>query len=703
MSNPSNNNKNKMNMPKFNLNWAYIVIIVLLAYLFWQGKSSNGSYHKEVPYSEFQTYVINGYASSITVNKGDGNVQMFIKKEHVGKIFGGAAKAGNEPSVSAEFPSVDNVDKFLSEQKEAKHFTGKIQYEANKDLLGGLLMNLLFPVLFFVGIWFLFMRQMGGGGNGGGGGGIFSVGKSKAQLYEKSQGTHVTFKDVAGQDEAKQEVMEIVKFLKDPHKYTELGGKIPKGALLVGPPGTGKTLLAKAVAGEANVPFFSISGSDFVEMFVGVGASRVRDLFRQAKEKAPCIVFIDEIDAVGRARGRNPSMGGNDERENTLNQLLTEMDGFGTNSGIIVLAATNRADILDKALLRAGRFDRQIHVELPGLPERKQIFKVHMKPLKIDDSVDIDLLSRQTPGFSGADIANVCNEAALIAARKNHNAVGKQDFLDAIDRIIGGLEKKTKVMTQDEKRTIALHEAGHATVSWFLQYANPLVKVTIVPRGQALGAAWYLPEERTITTKEQMLDEICATLGGRAAEELFTGHISSGALNDLETVTKRAFGMVAYLGMSEKLSNLCYYNQQQEYSFSKPFSEKTAELIDEEVKNLIQTQYKRAKALLSEHKDGHARLAQVLIDQEVIFADDVEEIFGKRPWISRSDEIIAENERIQKEEEEREKALAEEVKAVVASIQEREALAAKEKDNESQDSEEATADSSTENKDKEHE
>ena len=482
-----------------------------------------------------------------------------------------------------------------------------------------------------------------------------------------------------------------------------MGGKIPKGALLVGPPGTGKTLLAKAVAGEANVPFFSISGSDFVEMFVGVGASRVRDLFRQAKEKAPCIVFIDEIDAVGRARGRNPSMGGNDERENTLNQLLTEMDGFGTNSGIIVLAATNRADILDKALLRAGRFDRQIHVELPGLPERKQIFKVHMKPLKIDDSVDIDLLSRQTPGFSGADIANVCNEAALIAARKNHNAVGKQDFLDAIDRIIGGLEKKTKVMTQDEKRTIALHEAGHATVSWFLQYANPLVKVTIVPRGQALGAAWYLPEERTITTKEQMLDEICATLGGRAAEELFTGHISSGALNDLETVTKRAFGMVAYLGMSEKLSNLCYYNQQQEYSFSKPFSEKTAELIDEEVKNLIQTQYERAKALLSEHKDGHARLAQVLIDREVIFADDVEEIFGKRPWISRSDEIIAENERIQKEEEEREKALAEEVKAVVASIQEREALAAKEKDNESQDSEEATAESFTKNKDKEHE
>lgn len=636
-------------MPKFNLNWTYMIIIIILAYLFWQGNGNNGSYHKEVSYSDFQTYVTKGYAQSITVNKGDGNVQMFIKKEHVGKIFGGAAKAGNEPSVSAEFPSVDNVAQFLAQQEAEKHFNGKIQYEANKDFLGGLLMNLLFPILLFVGIWFLFMRQMGGNG-GGGGGGIFSVGKSKAQVYDKSQGTHVIFKDVAGQDEAKQEVMEIVKFLKNPKKYTELGGKIPKGALLVGPPGTGKTLLAKAVAGEANVPFFSISGSDFVEMFVGVGASRVRDLFRQAKEKAPCIVFIDEIDAVGRARGRNASLGGNDERENTLNQLLTEMDGFGTNSGIIVLAATNRADILDKALLRAGRFDRQIHVELPGLPERKQIFKVHMRPLKMDNTVDIDLLARQTPGFSGADIANVCNEAALIAARNNKKAIGKQDFLDAIDRIIGGLEKKTKIMTQEEKKTIALHEAGHAAVSWFLQYANPLVKVTIVPRGQALGAAWYLPEERTITTKEQMLDEICATLGGRAAEELFTGHISSGALNDLETVTRRAFGMVAYLGMSEKLPNLSYYNPEQDYTFNKPYSDRTSELIDEEVKRLINEQYERAKTLLSEHSEGHARLAQVLIEKEVIFADDVEEIFGKRPWISRSDEIIAENERIQEAE-----------------------------------------------------
>ena len=630
-------------MPKFNLNWTYAIIIVILAYLFWQGNGNNGSYHKEVSYSDFQAYVIKGYARSITVNKGDGNVQMFIKKEHVGKIFGGAAKAGNDPSVSAEFPSVDNVAQFLAQQKAAKHFNGKVQYASNEDFLGGLLMNILFPILLFVGIWFLFMRQMGGN-NGGGGGGIFSVGKSKAQLYEKSQGTHVTFKDVAGQDEAKQEIMEIVKFLKNPKKYTELGGKIPKGALLVGPPGTGKTLLAKAVAGEANVPFFSISGSDFVEMFVGVGASRVRDLFRQAKEKAPGIIFRDEIDAVGRARGRNASLGGNDERENTLNQLLTEMDGFGTNSGIIVLAATNRADILDKALLRAGRFDRQIQVELPGLPERKQIFKVHMRPLKMDNTVDIDLLARQTPGFSGADIANVCNEAALIAARNNKNAVGKQDFLDAIDRIIGGLEKKTKIMTQEEKKTIALHEAGHAAVSWFLQYANPLVKVTIVPRGQALGAAWYLPEERTITTKEQMLDEICATLGGRAAEELFTGHISSGALNDLETVTRRAFGMVAYLGMSDKLPNLSYYNPEQDYSFSKPYSDRTSELIDEEVKRLINEQYDRAKALLTEHREGHASLAQVLIDKEVIFAEDVEKIFGKRPWISRSDEIIAENE-----------------------------------------------------------
>lgn len=633
-------------MPRFNLNWVYAIIIIVLAYLLYQGNSDSGNFHKQVTYSEFQQYVGLGYAKSITINKNDGKVKMIVKKQFAGKIFGNASQAGDDASVSASIPSVDNVDNFITQQRDAKHFNGQVNYEAGTNIWSSLLINMILPIVLFIGLWFLLMRQMSGGGAGGGG--VFSVGKSKAQIYDKAAGVHVTFKDVAGQEEAKQEIQEIVKFLKKPDKYTELGGKIPKGVLLVGPPGTGKTLLAKAVAGEANVPFFSISGSDFVEMFVGVGASRVRDLFRQAKEKAPCIIFIDEIDAVGRARGRNPSMGGNDERENTLNQLLTEMDGFVPNSGIIVLAATNRADILDQALLRAGRFDRQIHVELPGLPERKQIFMVHMKPLKMDNTVDTDLLARQTPGFSGADIANVCNEAALIAARRDKNAVGKQEFLDAIDRIIGGMEKKTKVMTVDEKHTIAIHEAGHATISWFLQYANPLVKVTIVPRGQSLGAAWYLPEERTITTKEQMLDELCATLGGRAAEELFLGHISSGALNDLERVSKSAFGMVAYLGMSDKLTNICYYDSQQEYSFNKPYSDRTAELIDNEVKELIRQQYERAKSLLQEHKEGHAQLAQLLMDREVIFAEDVEKIFGKRPWISRSDEIIAENDRLQK-------------------------------------------------------
>lgn len=486
------------------------------------------------------------------------------------------------------------------------------------------------------------MRRMGGGGAGMGS--IFTVGKSKARLFEKNgkNTTNITFKDVAGQEGAKQEIREIVDFLKNPKKYTELGGKIPKGALLVGPPGTGKTLLAKAVAGEAEVPFFSMAGSDFVEMFVGVGASRVRDLFQQAKEKAPCIIFIDEIDAIGRARGKNPTMGGNDERENTLNQLLTEMDGFGTNTGVIVLAATNRVEILDSALLRAGRFDRQIHVDLPELSERVAIFKVHMKPLKLDDTVDIEMLARQTPGFSGADIANVCNEAALIAARHNRKEVGKQDFLDAVDRIIGGLEKTSKVMTEDEKRSIAIHEAGHASVSWLLQYANPLVKVTIVPRGQALGAAWYLPEERTITTREQMLDEVCSLLGGRAAEELFVGHISSGALNDLERVTKRIYGMVAYLGMSDKLSNVCYYNAQNEYNFTKPYSERTSELIDAEVQRLIAEQYERAKKLLEENANKHNQLADLLVEREVIFTEDVEHIFGPRPWKSRADVLMEE-------------------------------------------------------------
>ena len=654
-------------MPRFNLNWVYAIIIIPLAYLLLKGNSGNFSnFHKEVSYSTFKSYVENGYASKINVNKGEGIVTMYVKKESAGKIFGNANQADENANVTAEISSVDNLDNFITEQQKAKHFNGPVYYESGNSIFSSVLINLMLPILFFVGIYWLFFRRMSSGGAGGG---VFSVGKSKAQIYDKENGVHVTFKDVAGQDEAKQEVQEVVKFLKNPRKYTELGGKIPKGILLVGPPGTGKTLLAKAVAGEANVPFFSISGSDFVEMFVGVGASRVRDLFKQAKEKAPCIVFIDEIDAVGRARGRNPNMGGNDERENTLNQLLTEMDGFVPNSGIIVLAATNRADILDKALLRAGRFDRQIHVELPGLPERKQIFAVHMRPLKMDDTVDVDLLSRQTPGFSGADIANVCNEAALIAARRDLKAIGKQEFLDAIDRIIGGMEKKTKVMTTEEKRTIAIHEAGHATISWFLEYANPLVKVTIVPRGQALGAAWYLPEERTITTREQMLDEICATLGGRAAEELFTGHISSGALNDLERVNKSAFGMVAYLGMSDELTNICYYNTQQDYSFNKPYSENTAELIDTEVKKLIEEQYHRAKTILEEHKDGHAQLAQLLIEREVIFAEDVEKIFGKRPWKSRSDELIEENDRLlkQREEEEALEAIKEAEKKVQAA------------------------------------
>ena len=644
----ADNKNNNMKMPKFNLNWTYMIVILLLAYMFYTNSGNGNSFQKEVSYSEFQEYVQKGYARNIVVNKGDGNVRMYIQKPYVGEIFGKAAEAGRDPSIVAEFPDVSDVNEFLAAEKEAKHYTGKIQYDANSNFFGSLLLNIIFPVLLILGFWMLVMRRAGGGG-----GGIFSVGKSRAQLYEKGSKINITFNDVAGQDEAKQEVQEIVKFLKDPKKYTELGGKIPKGALLVGPPGTGKTLLAKAVAGEAGVPFFSLSGSDFVEMFVGVGASRVRDLFRQAKEKSPCIVFIDEIDAVGRARGKNPSMGGNDERESTLNQLLTEMDGFGTNSGIIVMAATNRADILDKALLRAGRFDRQIHVELPGLPERKQIFLVHVKPLKMDETVNIDLLSRQTPGFSGADIANVCNEAALIAARHDKQAVGMQDFLDAIDRIIGGLEKKTKVMTQEEKRSIAIHEAGHATISWFCQYADPLIKVTIVPRGQALGAAWYLPEERVNVTKEQMLDKICSLLGGRAAEELFTGHISTGALNDLERANKMAFSMVAYYGMSDNLYNISYYTAQQDY-FQKPYSDITAKQIDEEVKALIAEQYDRAKRLLTEHSEGHSQVAQLLIDNEVIFAEDVEQIFGKRQWTSRSDEIIAENERLAKERAEAE-------------------------------------------------
>lgn len=642
-----------MNVPRFNLNWMYMIIGLFLLGLWLTNES--GPTTKSVSYNEFQDFVREGFISKV-IGYDDNSVEAFVKPAHVKDIFKqDSTKVGRNPMVITHSPSRDNLDNFLQKETENGNFDGSLNYDTKKDYLSLILWNVL-PILFFIGLWIFLMRRMNSGG-GGAGGNVFNVGKSKAQLFEKGGSIKINFKDVAGLAEAKQEVEEIVEFLKEPQKYTELGGKIPKGALLVGPPGTGKTLLAKAVAGEANVPFFSLSGSDFVEMFVGVGASRVRDLFKQAKEKAPCIVFIDEIDAVGRARGKNPSMGGNDERENTLNQLLTEMDGFGSNSGVIVLAATNRVDVLDKALLRAGRFDRQIHVDLPDLNERKEVFGVHLRPIKIDDSVDVELLSRQTPGFSGADIANVCNEAALIAARHGKKFVSKQDFLDAVDRIIGGLEKKSKITTEAERRAIALHEAGHASLSWVLEHANPLIKVTIVPRGRALGAAWYLPEERQITTKEQMLDEMCATLGGRAAEDLFLGRISTGAMNDLERVTKQSYGMIAYLGMSEKLPNLCYYNND-EYSFNKPYSNKTAELIDEEAQRMISEQYERAKDILKKYKKEHNALADLLIEKEVIYAEDVERIFGKRPWSSRSEEIIesekVRQERLQKSKEEKE-------------------------------------------------
>ena len=642
------NNRNQLGdnqpkMPKFNMNWIYTIVIVLLAVLFFSDGGDmllgGPSATQNATYTKFKMYVQKGYARSVVVNKDKGTLRMYVKPEKMRDVFGKSAQQlGQNPFVSVTYGSAEALDNYLATAQQQNKI---MDYSYEKDTSSGLttIFYTFGPIIFFVILWVFMMRRMGGGG---GGGGVFSVGKSKAQMYEKGNDLGITFKDVAGQAGAKQEVQEIVDFLKEPQKYTDLGGKIPKGALLVGPPGTGKTLRAKAVAGETGVPFFLMSGSDFVEMFVGVGASRVRDLFRQAKEKAPCIIFIDEIDAVGRARSKNPAMGGNDERENTLNALLTEMDGFGTNSGVIILAATNRADMLDKALLRAGRFDRQISVDLPDLTERKEIFQVHLRKVKIDDTVDIDFLSRQTPGFSGADIANVCNEAALIAARHNNKTVGKQDFLNAVDRIIGGLEKKTKVMTNDEKRTIALHEAGHATVSWFCEHANPLVKVSIVPRGRALGAAWYLPEERQITTKEQMLDEMCALLGGRAAEELFTGHISTGAMNDLERATKSAYGMIAYAGMSERLPNICYYNNQ-EYQFQRPYSETTAKIMDDEVLKMINDEYARAKQILKEHSEGHNKLAELLMTREVIFAEDVEQIFGKRPWVSRSEEIMEDN------------------------------------------------------------
>lgn len=640
------NDNNQPKMPRFNMNWIYTIILVTLAILFMTGggdtfsMAGNSDVKQEATYSKMKEYVEKGYVQSVVVDNVRHTVKAYVKAEHIRDVFGkSAAQTGSKPAVTAEFGSVDELEKYLTEAQAG----GKIldfSYDNTKSDNTSYFLYYILPFLIGLFLFMTIMRRMGGGGIGSN---VFTISKSKAKMYEKGNELGITFKDVAGQAGAKQEVQEIVEFLKEPQKYTDLGGKIPKGALLVGPPGTGKTLLAKAVAGEAGVPFFSMSGSDFVEMFVGVGASRVRDLFRQAKEKAPCIIFIDEIDAVGRARSKNPALGGNDERENTLNALLTEMDGFGTNSGVIILAATNRVDMLDKALLRAGRFDRQISVDLPDLNERKEIFQVHLKPIKIDETVDIDFLSRQTPGFSGADIANVCNEAALIAARHNKKIVGKQDFLDAVDRIIGGIEKNTKVMTEAERRSIALHEAGHATVSWFCQYANPLVKVSIVPRGRSLGAAWYMPEERQITTKEQMFDEMCALLGGRAAEELSIGQISTGAMNDLERATKSAYGMVAYAGMSDKLPNICYYNNQ-EYQFQRPYSETTAKVIDDEVLKMINNQYARAKEILTEHKEGHKQLAELLIQREVIFADDVEKIFGKRPWVSRSQEIMTDNE-----------------------------------------------------------
>jgi len=617
--------------------WIYALIFIPLIIMYTMQDNPS---KKEISWTEFQELAQQDVFEDLKVFKDTNIAEAKVKKDCFDHVFGNEAKKAKEigAKISVMIPSVDIFNTFYINTVTNNHITAKVDYDNDENSFWGILLT-FGPFILIILIWFMLMRRMSGGI--GGGMGLFSVGKSKAQLFDKDGKNKITFKDVAGLAEAKQEVEEIVSFLKNPEKYTELGGKIPKGALLVGPPGTGKTLLAKAVAGEANVPFFSLSGSDFVEMFVGVGASRVRDLFRQAKEKSPCIVFIDEIDAVGRARGRNVNMNANDERENTLNQLLTEMDGFGSNSGVIILAATNRADMLDKALLRAGRFDRQIHVELPDLNERKAIFNVHLQPIKTDASIDTDFLARQTPGFSGADIANVCNEAALIAARNGKATVQKEDFMSAVDRIVGGLEKRSKIMTEKERHSIAYHEAGHASLSWLLEHANPLVKVTIVPRGKALGAAWYLPEERQITTREQLLDEMCAMLGGRAAEDIFLGEISTGASNDLERVTKQAYAMVVYFGMSRKLPNLNYYDSTgQEWGFTKPYSEETAKMIDEEVLSIVNEQYLRAKEMLSANAAKHNELAGVLLKEEVIYSEDVERIFGKRQWTSRSDELF---------------------------------------------------------------
>jgi AFG3 family protein len=648
-------NKNNLGKPKFNIYWIYgLIALVFIGIQF----INFGSEAEKIDWKRFKEEMLSQNDVKKVVVVNNNRVEVYIKEqkfasERYDKYRNKGVTYGS-PSSPQFYFIIGSVERFDEKMEAAqKGFESDekvyIDYEVRKDHLGDLLSWLL-PIIIIVAIWLFIFRRMGAGG-GAGGSNIFSIGKSKAKVFDKEEANiKVNFKDVAGLEEAKVEITEIVDFLKNPMKYTKLGGKIPKGALLVGPPGTGKTLLAKAVAGEANVPFFSMSGSDFVEMFVGVGASRVRDLFQQAKQKAPCIVFIDEIDAIGRARGRNPNFGSNDERENTLNQLLTEMDGFDTNTGVIILAATNRADILDAALMRAGRFDRQIHVELPDLREREDIFKVHLRPITIEENFDLEFLAKQTPGFSGADIANVCNEAALIAARKNKKVVEKQDFLDAIDRIIGGLEKKNKLITQSEKKTIAYHEAGHATISWLLEHAHPLVKVTIVPRGQALGAAWYLPKERQITTEEQILDEMCSALGGRASEEIFFEKISTGALNDLEKVTKQAYAMVSYFGMSDKVGNISFFDSQgrSEYSFNKPYSEKTAEVIDEEVKKLVDKQYKRAKQTLLENKEGLTKLSELLLEKEVIFSEDVERIFGKRKFVDEEIPAL----KVRKEEKE---------------------------------------------------
>ncbi len=639
MDSPLNQNPKKKGGIKFSMYWAYAIIIVFLLGMLY---IDDNSLSKDVSFTKFEEYVGTGGVDKITVFTNTNRAEAVLSDSLARNVFHESqyqSGKGTVAKIETDIPSADKLQDQIDVWRQEGKFNGEVNYEKSSDY--STLFWTFGPIILLVGFWFIMMRRMSGGANGGGPGGVFNVGKSKAKVFDKGEGTNVTFKDVAGLSEAKTEIREIVEFLRNPQRYTDLGGKIPKGALLVGPPGSGKTLLAKAVAGEANVPFFSMSGSDFVEMFVGVGASRVRDLFRQAKEKAPCIVFIDEIDAVGRARGKNPNMGANDERENTLNQLLTEMDGFGTNSGVIILAATNRADILDKALMRAGRFDRQINVDLPELKDRMEIFDVHLRRIKTDDTVDVDLMARQTAGFSGADIANVCNEAALIAARNNKKSVDRESFMAAIDRIIGGLEHSSKIISDDEKRAIAIHEAGHATVSWFLEYSNEMVKVSIVPRGMALGAAWYMPEERQITPLQALLDQICMTLGGRAAEELTFGQVSTGALNDLEKVTKMAYAIVVYYGMSEKLPNVCYYDSTgNSYGFSKPYGGERAKQIDDEVSRIIAEQYERAKQILTEHKEGHGKLAETLLSKEVMYAEDLVAIFGKRKWRSRTEEIL---------------------------------------------------------------